>query len=82
MKLRQNGVNKIINPCAFIFFFLTDATWYFHAIYLVFTYLSPFTDYEEDFFKVISNLRVQGSKFGGKFDKFGGKFDKFGGKSF
>ena len=34
------------------------------------------------FLKVISNLHIQGSKFGGKFDRFGGKFDKFGGTSF
>ena len=46
-----------------------------------FIYFASFTGYEYDFFEVISNLHIQGSKFGGKFDKFGGKFDKFGGTS-
>ena len=56
-----------------IFLPLTGGTWYYHAIYLVFTYFASFTSYKEDIFEVISNLHVQGSKYGGKFDKFGGK---------
>ena len=73
MKSRLNSVNQIFNPHAFLFFLLTGATWYYHAIYIVFTYFASFTGYEDDIFEVISNLHVQGSKFGRKFDKFGGK---------
>ena len=40
---------------------------------MVFTYFASFTGYEDDIFEVFSNLHVQGSKFGGKFDKFGRK---------
>ena len=40
---------------------------------IVFPYFASFTGYEDDIFEVISNMHVQGSKFGGKFDKFGGK---------
>ena len=58
------------------FSLLTDATWYYHTIYLVFTYFALFTDYEDDMFKVIYNLNVQESKFGGKIAKFGGKYFK------
>ena len=56
-----------------LFLLLTGATWYHHAIYIVFTYFASFTGYEGDISEVISNLHVQGSKFGRKFDKFGGK---------
>ena len=56
-----------------IFLPWTCATWYYNAIYIVFTYFASFTSYEEDIFEVISNLHVQGSKFDEKFDKFGGK---------
>ena len=56
-----------------LFFLMTVATWYYHAICISFTYSASFTGYEDDIFKVISNLQVQGYKFGGKFDKFGGK---------
>ena len=52
---------------------LICATWYYHAIYIVFTYVASFTGYENDTFEVISNLHVQGSKFSRKSDKFGGK---------
>ena len=64
-KSRQDCVNHKFNPSAFFFFLLTGATWYYHTIYLVFTYFESFTDYEDDIFEVISNLHVQGSKFGG-----------------
>ena len=40
-----------------------------HNIYI----FASSTGYEEDIFEVISNLHVQGSKFGEKFDKFDGK---------
>ena len=73
MKLWQDSVNKIFNTNAFFFFLLTGATWYYHAIYIVFTYFASFTGYEEDILKVISNLQVKESKFGGKIYKFGGK---------
>ena len=73
MKLRQNNVNQIFNPHAFFFFLLIGATWYYHAIYIVFTYVASFTGYENDTFEVISNLHAQVSKFGGQFEKFGGK---------
>ena len=42
------------------------ATWYYHTICIVFTYFASFTGYEYDIFEVISKLKVQGSKFGGK----------------
>ena len=41
-------------------------------------HFASYTAYEDDIFEVFSNLHVQGSKFGGKFDKFGAKFDKLG----
>ena len=70
---QQNSVNTIFNPLAFFFFLLASATWYYHAIYIILTYFSSFTGYEDDIYEVISNLHVQGSKFGRKFEKFGGK---------
>ena len=54
------------NLNAFFCFLFTGATLYYHTIYLVFRYFASFTDYEDDIFKVISNMHVQGSKFGGK----------------
>ena len=74
LKSRQNRVNQILNPCAFFFFLLTGATWYYQVIYKVFTYFASFTGDEANIFEVISNLHVQGLKFCGKFDKFGGKY--------
>ena len=65
LKSWQNSVNQIFNPNAFFFFLLTCAIWYFHATYIVFTYFASFTDYSDDIFEVISNLHVQGFKFGG-----------------
>ena len=35
------------------FFLLTCATWYYHDIYIVFTYIASFTGYEDDIFEVI-----------------------------
>ena len=61
---KQNSKNQIFNPHAFFFFLLTGALWYYHAIYIVFTYFASFLGYEDDILKVISNLHVQGSKFG------------------
>ena len=60
LKSRQNSVSQKFYPHAFFFFLLTGATWYYHAIYTV------FTGYEVDIFEVISNKHIQGSKFGGK----------------
>ena len=39
--------------------------------------------YEDAIFEVVSNLHVQGSKFGGKINKFGGKsFEKLNSTEF
>ena len=80
---KMRKLRQILNRCklcksicilnAFFFFLLTGATWYYHTIYLVFTYCALYTDYQDDIFEVISNLHVHGSKFGGKINKFGGK---------
>ena len=72
-EIAKNCVNQIFNLNAFVFFFLTGAKWYYHTIYLVFTYFESFTDYDNDIFEGIFNLHIQGSKFGGKINKFGGK---------
>ena len=74
MKSQQNSVNQIFNLCTFFFFLMTGALWYYHAIYIVFTYFASFTGYEDDIFDFFLNLHVQGSKFGGKFYKFEGKY--------
>ena len=71
-EIATNCVNQIFNLNAFFFFLLTGATWYYHTIYLVSIYFASFIDYENEIFEVISNLHVQGSKFGGKMNKFGG----------
>ena len=42
-------------------------------LFIVSTYFASFTGYEDDIFKVISNLHVEGSKFGRKNYKFGEK---------
>ena len=52
---------------------MTGITWYYHAIYIVFTYFASLTGYVDDIFQVNSNLQVQRSKIGGKMDKLGGK---------
>ena len=54
-----------------IFFLLTGASYYYHAIHIVLTYFASFTGYDDDIFKVLSSLKAQGSKLGRKFDKFG-----------
>ena len=62
-----------------LFFFIsTGATWYYHAIYIAFSYSELFTDHEDDIFKVISNLHIQLEMWGSKFD---GNVYKFWGKS-
>ena len=73
LKSKQNSINQIFNSNEFFSFLLKDATWYGHAIYILFRYVASFTGYEDDIIKIISNLCVQGSKFGGKFDKLVGK---------
>ena len=65
-EITTNCVNQILNLNAFLFFLFTGATWYDNTIYLVFRYFASFTHYEDDIFEVISNMHVQGSKFGGK----------------
>ena len=45
-------------------------------IYIVFTYFASFTGYEDNIFKTISFLHVQGSKIGGKIVQFGKKSNK------
>ena len=67
--IRQNSVDQIINTNAF---FLP----YFHAICVVFTYLTSFTGYTDDIFRVISYLYVQGPKIGRKMEQSGGKSKK------
>ena len=64
LKSQQNSVNQIFNPNTFVFFFLTGALWYYHAIYIVNKYFASFTGYENDMFEAISNLHVQEFKFG------------------
>ena len=49
-KIATNCVNQIFNLNAF--FLLTGATWYYHTIYLVFTYFASFTDYEDGILKL------------------------------
>ena len=73
MKSRQECVTQIFNPNAFFFFLLTGTPWYYHAIYIVFTFFASFTDHEDDIFEVIFNLHVPGSNFGRKIDKIGRK---------
>ena len=73
LKLRESCISQRLNPHAFFFFLLTGATRYYHAIHIVLTYFASFTGYEDDNFEVISNLRVQGSKFGKKNYNFGEK---------
>ena len=75
-KSQQYSVNKMFNQNLFCFIHLTGATWWNHAIYIVFTYFASFTDYEDNIFEVISHLRVQISKFGGQIKKCGGKKKK------
>ena len=50
--MQQNSVNQIFNPCSFFFFFFTGATWYYHAVYSVFTYFASFTGYTNDILKL------------------------------
>ena len=53
---------------------ITDSMVFFYAFaYLVYIYFASFIDFENYIFKAISNLHVQGFKFGGKIIKFGGK---------
>ena len=47
----------------------------FYAFYIVFTYFASFTGYEDGNFEVISNLHIQGSKFGKKLNS--AEFMKF-----
>ena len=70
IEIAQDCLNQIFNPNAF---FLTGATWYYYAIYIVFTYFAPFTGYEYDFFEVICKFHVQRCKFGRKSKKIGWK---------
>ena len=54
------------------------ASWYYNAIYILFTYVASFIGYEDDILEVISYLHVQGAKFGEKKQKFDEKsFKKF-----
>ena len=50
----------------FFFFISTDATWYYHATFMVISYFELFTDYEDDIFQVISNLHIQIEMWGSK----------------
>ena len=52
LKLRENSVTQIFKSHAFFFFLLPGATWYCHAIYIVFTNFASFTGYENDIYEV------------------------------
>ena len=75
-KIATNCVHQIFNLNAFFCFLLTGATWYHPTIYLVFTYFASFTDFEDVSFEVISNLHVEGYKFGDFLKKFGKNLKK------
>ena len=64
--MRPKTVNQIFNPNALFFSLLRGATWYYNAIYILFTYLASLICYKVDSHEVISNLHVQGAKSGGK----------------
>ena len=55
---------SIIYTNAFLFSLLTGAAWYYHAIYIVLSFLATFTGYEDYILKGNSNLCVQIHKFG------------------
>ena len=67
--MRQHKSN--IKPKSIFFTLLRGATWYYNAIYILFTYSASFIGFADDFLQVICNLHVQGATFGGKKDKFG-----------
>ena len=50
---------KIFYQNDFFFFILTGATWYYYDIYIVFTYLSSFTGYEDEIFVAESRGYLQ-----------------------
>ena len=68
LKSGKNRVNQIFTPNAF-FSLLRCATWYYNDIYILFTYFAYSIGYEDDILEVISNLEVEGGKFGRKKDK-------------
>ena len=61
--MRQECITQIFNPNAFFLFLLTGTTWYYDAIYILFTYFASFT--WRWYFWVIYNLHVQRCKFCG-----------------
>ena len=76
--LRRDYVNQIFTQC--IPFIPFDRCYMIlhampchampcHAIYIVFTYFASFTVYEDDIFKVNSNIRVQIYKSEGEINK-------------
>ena len=56
LKLCQCCVNQIFYSSSLFFFIWTGVTWYYHTIYIEFTYFASFTGYGDDIFEVISNL--------------------------
>ena len=56
LKCWENILHQIFNTSAFLFFLLTGATWYYYAIYIVFTYFALFTCFDIYIFEVISYL--------------------------
>ena len=56
----------MFNPNALFFSVLRGARWYYDAIYILFTYFASFIGLEDYILEGISNLHVQGAKFGGK----------------
>ena len=59
LKLQQTRVNQIFNPHAFVFFLLTGATRYYHAIYIVFTCLEGYEDDIFEFFFKFAHSSIQ-----------------------
>ena len=65
LKSQENSVKQIFNRNAF-FSFLSGATKYYNAIYILFTHFVSFIGYEDVIHEVIYNLHVQGAKFSEK----------------
>ena len=55
---------------------------YYHDIFIIFTYFTSFTGYEDDILSVISYLHVEGFKIGRKMDQFGGEKKKLNSAEF
>ena len=54
-KLCQDSVNHLFNPIAIFLFLLTGATWYYHAIHIVYIHVQE-SKFSEKIFKFGENL--------------------------